>query len=446
MKYLGSAALSLLLLVALASCYWMGNIDTGSLTMDFSQIQARPSGDIVRVYLLANGLLFSAGSGQPFAAEVPLGADGRAVVKIDGLPVGPRYRALVGAGYVDQGVFYVDHYGESEEFEVSAGDDTTVPTTLSSVYYYLGFEYSTDLMGKNLVGVAAGSFYVYAAEASKLHAVDSTGSLWDSYDLAADRDGLGVSSYRVNGLSQDHTGFFLDAFMDSNMGILPLYYNGEGWEFDTAFSSELGGNRQIEESGVFDPGNDRAVFFRRTDGIGGRIIGTSTGSWRNINVDDVTDLTLSNNYAYFAAEGDAFALNWDFLPDPQPRFEDKRTDLSSPAEILSLGYATTGILYMGTTDGAWVATIRTEPNDFYSLTQIPETAGEAIEMIAVSSSGSYQAFLSRYFLYVRNPSYVDKYPFFAILPGKVTGMTWFGDSRLYISGTEGLSVLYISST
>ena len=447
MKYLGIVALILLLLVALASCYWMGNINTGSLTMDFSQIQARQSGDVVRVYLLANDLLFSAGSGQPFAAEVPLGVDDRAVVKIDGLPVGPRYKALVGAGYIDQDVFHVDYYGESEEFDVSAGDDTTVATTLDYVYYYWGLDYSTDLMGKNLVGVAAGSFYVYAAEASKIHAVDSTGSLWDSYDLAADRDGFGLSSHRVNGLSKDNSGYFLDAFMDSNMGIVPFYYYGEGWDFDTSFSAGLGGDREIEESGVFDLGNDRAVFFRRSEGVGGKIIGVTPGSWLNRDTDKVTDMTVSNNNAYFATEGGAFALPWDILPDPQPNFNDKRMGFSGPSEILSLGYVLPNKLLMGTTNGAWEAQLTSEsPVTIGTLTQIPETAGEGIEMIEVSSSGSYQAFLSRYFLYIRNGLNVDKYPFFAILPGKVTDMTWFDDSRLYISGTEGLSVLHLGST
>jgi len=297
------------------------------------------------------------------------------------------------------------------------------------------------------VGVAAGSFYVYAAEASKLHAVDSTGSLWDSYDLAADIDSLGVSFYRVNGLSQDHTGFFLDAFMDSNMGIVPFDYYGEGWEFDTAFSSELGGNRQIEESAVFDLGNDRAVFFRRSDGVGGKIIGVTPSSWLNRDTDEVTDMTVSNSNAYFATEGGAFALPWDILSDPQPNFNDKRMDFSGPYEILSLGYVLPNILLMGTTNGAWEAPVTSEsPLTIGTLTQIPETAGETIEMIAVSSSGRYQAFLSRYFLYIRDGSYVDKYPFFAVLPGKVTGMTWFDDSRLYISGTEGLSVLHLGST
>lgn len=450
MKYLGSAALSLLLLFALASCYWMGNIDTGSVTMDFSQIQARQSGDIVRVYLLANGFLFSAGGGQPFAAEVPLGADYTAVVKIDGLPVGPSYKALVGSGYIDQDIFYVDYYGESEEFDVSAGDNATVPTTLGSVNYYWGFDYSTDLMGKNLVGVAAGSFYVYAAEANKIHAINSsTFAIPDSYDLA-------VISRQVNGLSQDNSGLFLDAFMDSNMGIVPFDYYGEGWDFDLSFSSMLEGKKEIEESDLFPSGSDQAIFFRRENGIGGAFVSSDEISspdlwkWVNLDVSGARDMVLGENLAYFATDHSAFILPTSFLTDPTPSISEHRTNFSAPAEILSLGciprVGAPDVLFMGTTNGVWQADVDEAKATIGNLTQIPETAGETIEMIEVSSSGSYQAFLSRYFLYIRNGSYVDKYPFFAILPGKVTGMTWFGDSRLYISGTEGLSVLYISST
>jgi hypothetical protein len=447
MKYLSSAALSLLLLVALASCYWMGDFNTGSVTMDFSQIQARASAETVRVYLLANGLLFSAGSGQPFAAEVPLGVDDRAVVKIDGLPVGPSYKALVGAGYTDQGVFYVDYYGESEEFSVSAGDDVTTTARLEyNVDYFYGLTYSTDLMGKNLVGVVAGNSNVYAAEANKVYEIDTTGKIQDSYDLANDPN---LSSHIINSLSRDGSNYFGDALMNTNMGIVP-FGNVEGWSFDPSFSSGLAGDRQIAESGDFDLGNDRAVFFRRSDGLGGRYIGVTTGSWRNINVDGVTDLTLSNTYAYFAAEGGAFALKWDFLSDPQPSFTDSRTDLSTPAQTLSLGYQTSGnILYMGTTDGVWAATIRSEPNDFASLSQIPETAGRAIEMIDISSyyPNLYQAFLSRYSLFIRRNGTIYIYPFFGVLPGKITGIAWSYDfdTRLYISGTEGLSVLYLGS-
>jgi len=203
MKRLSFFTICLLALTGLVSCYWMGNFNTGSLNMDFSGVQPRQSGDVVRVYLLANSLLFSTEGGVPFAAEVSLGTDEETVIKIDGLPVGPRYQALVGVGSTDQGIFRVYYYGESEEFQISPGADITVTTTLDYVPDFSGIYYSTDLMGKNLTGVAESGSEVYAAEASKLYLVYWDGinnavALADSYDLADDPDGEGVKSYRVN--------------------------------------------------------------------------------------------------------------------------------------------------------------------------------------------------------------------------------------------------------
>lgn len=466
MKYIGFIAICVLLLTMLVSCYWLGNYGTGSLSMDFSQIQARQPGDVVRVYLLANGLLFSTDPGVPFTAEVPLGTDEDTVIKIDGLPVGPRYKALVGAGPTSQGIFSVYYYGESEDFQVSSGDDITVTTSLD--YLSLppnssGIFFSTDLLGKNLVGVAASSSDVYTAEASKLYLVylwDSTGFgdyevyLADSYDLAADPNGDGVSSHRVNGLSQ---GNYWSALMNSNKGIVPLY-GSDGWGFDLPFSSMLNGNKEIEESDLLYPGSDQAVFFRRENGIGGTFISSDVISspdqwkWVNLELSGVRDMVLGENVAYFATDDGAFALPISFLNDPSPSISEYRMNFSAPAEILSLGcipiVGAPDKLFIGTTNGVWETDVLNEsPLTLGSLTQIPETAGETIEIIDISEywTNANQAFLSRYYLYIRYYGAVYKIPFFAVLPGKVTGITWTDFSELYISGTEGLSVLDVGS-
>ena len=77
-----------------------------------------------------------------------------------------------------------------------------------------------------------------------------------------------------------------------------------------------------------------------------------------------------------------------------------------------------------------------------------ETAGDSIERIAISSYNSYaEAYLSRYYLYIRNWNgssyYVDKMPFFAVVPGRATGLAWDLNGTLYISGTEGLAAIYV---
>jgi hypothetical protein len=454
MKRLGLFTIALIALVAVSSCYWMGGFDTGSISMDFSDFQPRVQGDVVRVYLIANGLLFSTGSGVAFTAEVPLPEDYvETIIKIDGLPVGPRYRAMIGVGPVADGMFQPWAYGETEEFQITSGDGTTVTPSMEYIEYSVSISYSPDLLGRNLTGVTTGYSNIYTAESSKIYLLDSMGSVLESYDMAADPLNFGVSSLQINGLSRDGSGYFLDAFINSNQGIIP-FENVEGWIFDPTFSSDLGGERQIEESGVFDLGNDRALFFRRSNGIGGKNIGSSGGNWINQSTDTVTDMALGNPNAYFATEGGAFALPWDFLLDSPPKFAEKRMNFSGPAKILSLEYIPPSVaaarIIMGTTNGVWEGDITSEsPVTIGTLTQIPETAGHAIEMIDLSGYNPYwlQAFLSRYYLYIREDTIVYKFPFFAVLPGKVTGMTWNSDifATLYISGSEGLSVLYVGS-
>lgn len=465
MKRTGILAFALVVLVVLVgftSCYWMGDFSTGGISMDFSGFQARELGDVVRVYLIANGLLFSTDSGVPFTAEVPLAVgDAETIIRIEGLPVGPAYKAMLGIGPVTNGIFQPRAYGETTEFQIASGGDATVVPTIDYLSYFNGLFHSAELQGRNLTGVTAGSFYAYAAEARKLHAVDDLGGIYDSYDLAADPDNFGVASHRINGLSMDSTGDFGDGFINSDQGIARFDYFGEGWNIDPNFSSQLGGDRNIRESNIALPESDFYVFFRRENGLGGTsFLSDEVGSpeiwrWVNLNVDGVRDLVMSGTNAYFATEGGAFALPFDFLLDSPPKFDEKRMNFSGPAEILSLGYlppaTAAGRLLMGTTDGAWEAELAGEtPVTIGILTQIPETAGQSIEMISTFENNPtwLQAFLSPYFLYIRKSGTVYRFPFFAVLPGKVTGMTWNSDinARLYISGSEGLSVLYIGSS
>jgi hypothetical protein len=84
-----------------------------------------------------------------------------------------------------------------------------------------------------------------------------------------------------------------------------------------------------------------------------------------------------------------------------------------------------------------------------TLTQIPETAGESIEKIAVSTSmtvSDNQAYLSRYWLFIKTYGSVYKIPFYAIFPGKPTGIAWDPSGVLYVSGTEGLAAVYVGGS
>jgi hypothetical protein len=109
-------------------------------------------------------------------------------------------------------------------------------------------------------------------------------------------------------------------------------------------------------------------------------------------------------------------------------------------------------LYLGTSDGVWQAEVSEATTDPCVIAaapaQIIETAGDSIEQIAISTYNSYaEAYLSRYFLYIRNfdgtSTYVERMPFFAAVPGRATGMSWDSMGTLYISGTEGLAAVYV---
>ena len=461
MKLLKVFAAVLVSAVALSSCYWTRTLGQGGLTIDFSQIQSKQAGDVVRVYLLADGKLFSTGGGVPFSAQVVIAPyPDETKVSIQGLPVGPQYQALLGVGPMSGGVFAPNSYGKSGLFQVSPGTDTTVPVSLNSLSTFSGITFSSELMGKNLKGaVGAGGFSAYTAEESTLYRMyydNSINVLYmsASYDLATDS--------RVNGLSDDGAYLASDAFISTPTGVLP-FDNSEGFNFQPDFSSTLGGNKDILESADFLAGADYAFFFRRAGGLGGTYVGQldqynySTWSWVNLDVPGVLDLAVSNNFAYFATASGAFALPPAFLTDPT--LAEHKMPFSAPADIVSLDFVPTiafagGKLYMGTTNGAYEADVTetTTPPRSISLspdpaTQIPETAGQKIEWIAISRDwpDANQAFLSNYWLFIRKGVTVYEIPFFAILPGKPTGMAWDSSNVLYISGTEGLSAINVGS-
>jgi hypothetical protein len=262
----------------------------------------------------------------------------------------------------------------------------------------------------------------------------------------------------VNGLSDDGAYLASDAFISAPNGVLP-FYGGDGWNFQPAFSSTLGGSKDILESADFLAGADYAFFFRRAGGLGGTYVGQletanySAWSWVNLDVPGVLDLAVSDNNAYFATTSGSFALPPAFLTDSTPTLAEHKMPFSAPADIVSLDFLPTiafagGTLYMGTTDGVWEATSTESAGiSVGTALQIPGTEGQKIEHIAVSryNPSVNQAFLSNYWLYIRKYGTVYEIPFFAVLPGKPTGMAWDSSGVLYISGTEGLSSVYVGA-
>ncbi len=449
------------LALGLGSCYWRPEFSSGGLRVDLSRISSRVggAGDVIRVYLIADGLLFSAGGGGPFLAEVPASGDlQEQKIGISGLPVGPQYQVLVGVGPVNSGVFTPQAYGESELFLVSPHADTPVPISLAGIPFSGSIAYSTELMGRKLVSVVD-SGGVVAAESRALHYTYlDTGTFPytlappQSYDLSSDPN---LNSHTINGLSRG--GFRFTTWMNTSNGIVP--FTVDGWGNEPGFSADLSGSKDILESGSFSilgAGFD-FLFFRRANGLGGNLAvnGTPSNTWVNLDVPEVRDLAIGSSTAFFATGGGAFALPAVFLQDALPDLAARRVPIPAPPLpilCLDLRTGTPGTLYMGTADGVWYMSADEAKLTFGSptpLTRVPETAGARIEQIAVHPTmvtSDNQAYLSRYWLFIRTFGTVYRIPFFAVFPGKPTGLAWDSAGVLYISGTEGLSAVYVGGS
>jgi hypothetical protein len=470
MKRKALILLSLISLLALisTSCYWRPDSSLGSLRVDVSGIASRlgNTGDVIRVYLIADGLLFSAGGEAPFMAEVPASGDfsQEQKINISGLPVGPEYRVMVGLGPVNSGIFQPYNYADSGRLQVSPNADTAVRVTLQNISYPYGYapSFSPDLLGLELTGVVQSDYYdIYAAKADYLYypyyGIPASWSLYDSFDLTSE-------SYRVNSLSRGASfgPLSVGTYLNSNKGIYQ-FTNSDGFQIDASFSSTLSGTRDIRgSSSLTVPGTDvdYAVFFRRNGGLGGTYVPYADSSdpslwkWVNVEMAAVTDMTVSEYNAYYAANGKVFVLAPAYLRDPA--LAENRKNLSVPAPVQSLGFrpyvsgSPGGTLYMGTTDGVWEMDVDESTSAPYvtpaSSPIQAVAAGDRIERIAINSNTTYhEAYLSRYYLYIAKSLNFYKIPFFAVIPGRATGMAWDNSWNLYISGTEGLSALYAGS-
>ncbi len=466
MKRFGLYATILLAVLAVASCYWRPNSGSGGIRVDVSGLAPKDVGDVVRVYLIADGLLFSTG-GAPFAAEISGESFTDKIISITGLPVGPVYKAMVGWGQLTDGLFYPRYVGESELFTITPDGDTAVPVNTDIMPYNGGeISFSTELLGRSFTGLLDDTYYIYAAEASRTYYIykdSGTTPTWyiqDSYDLAVDPAGSGVSSVRINGLSKGDYVYGSSYYLDGNAGILP-FQGGEGWYFETIFSQTLGGSRDLLQSGSFavPSTTDYAVFFRRSGGLGGSYVpylsssDPSAWQWRNVDVSGVSDMAISQYNAYYAAGGKVFALRPGFLQDATPTLAEYRIDIPVPVSVRSLGFrryvsgSAGGTLYLGTTDGIWQVDVDESASAPYAtpLSPVQVTSGDSIERVAISSyHTTREAYLSRYYLYIVNGGAVDTIPFFAVVPGRATDLVWAYDS-LYLSGSEGLSAVYIGS-
>jgi len=357
-------------------------------------------------------------------------------------------------GPVTNEVFAPAYYGVSGQFLVAPNLDTTVPVSLEAVPFAGSIAFSKELMGTNLVGVVE-SGGVVAAEPQALHYTFLDTAFFpyvlappQSYNLRTDPN---LGSHKINGLSRG--GLSYSTWMNTSNGIVP--FTTDGWGNDPAFSAKLALPKDILESASFSivGANFDFLYFRRANGLGGNLAvsGVPSDTWVNLDVPEVLDLAIGSTTAFFASSGGAFALPAAFLQDLIPDLPGRRVPFAAPLPILCLDVrtGTPGTLYAGTADGVWSLSVDEANLSFGAASQVPETAGQRIEQIAVHPdmrTSDNQAYLSRYWLFIRTFGGVYRLPFFAVFPGKPTGMAWDSAGVLYISGTEGLSAVYVGGS
>ena len=110
-----------------------------------------------------------------------------------------------------------------------------------------------------------------------------------------------------------------------------------------------------------------------------------------------------------------------------------------------LAGACRGTLSLGTTDWVWQAEVDETRRGVTNYPALPRCMKPPGTASSGSPSPPTTATLRHTFPAITCTSArltaVDKIPFFAVIPGRATGMAWDSNGTLYISGTEGLAAV-----
>lgn len=448
----------ILLPVILLSCGWFTDLGQGSVRIDIAEVATRGIGDrYARIYMTADGELFPLDAENAYLAAQVNEFEPTTVI-IEGIPVGPRYRVLLSTGFLEDGWFATQQWGESAEFTLEPGINTPVDLFMQGSPFGNTF----DLAGKNLRDVFVLGTTLYTTSTDTLYENIDTYP-WGAYAPIALEPG-----YNANSLSEgiEFGSGAARLWINSNKGVLPFYYDIGPLPvpaFDTAFSANLGAV-PVLDSATRSVSGGHVVFFHRQDGLGGGFVPTADATkpenwtWVNLDAGGVYDLLcVGPGEGQFATSGGAFRLPEAFLKDATPSVAEHKLPVAPPAKVLSwdLMYDNNGdgdLLFAGTEDGAWQLVLNGGSWEPGSFQRIAGTEGDAIIMTEAEVLAGYQfaAFLSPLALYIyettSGPNLIS-YPFHAGLPGEVTGMALYvyGSSvYLMISGEEGLVFVYVS--
>ncbi len=284
-------------ILLLAGCILEPQDDSGSISFSVSAPEASISGSSItidgdevdpdtdvthaRVWMYTNGSEYRL---APTSARAPSSrnyveadlSSGSATVKIDDIPAGGGYSAVIILGKQEEDVFIPAAYARTGRFSINAGLETEVrpqkvklvgedASPLDSVAY--------RSLGEDLNSVIVSGGEVIAADSDTVYEYGESGS-------PAESDGFGS----INRLSTGTIGGDAVWFTNSSEGI---FLNG-----NTPKISE-DGIENVTFSGAFsvDETTD-VVFYQRKGGLGGVAGATisSTSEWEDFGSEDLEDL------------------------------------------------------------------------------------------------------------------------------------------------------------
>lgn len=471
----------------------------GASALDIQSGDDPPAAEVARVWMYTNGREFrlaptsvSAPSSRNYAETSLSGGSGEIV--IDGVPAGEGYSLVVVVGQLDGDTFVPVGYARTGQFRVSPGTATVVsPNKVNLVSDDTGVTRATfELVGTELNSVAIANETAYTASDSVLYDRGESGFSATELSLAS---GAEINSVSVGNWNDDTQ----KVAVNTTAGI---YVENQLVTPADIEDVTLTGTFVVEDETGTD---EVVVFYQRIGGFGGVLIengdtGTvAADDWEDINATELNDeaglelidpdespvraLTSSGNNGFFATDAlgnikiteELFTSDQelepaDLLSGSAPGFSAFNVPFPGTTRPLRLDFmevvtvSDVEYLVVGTPRGAFTfphESIGGSGDVFVDETNIVRTDGagftslirdEAVQALATDRTGEILAIATAETIAVIDvadgiPETRDDaliLPRRGVVLGQPTGLAVQVDGaniRLYISGTEGATVL-----
>jgi hypothetical protein len=417
------------------------------------------------------------------------------------LPLGEAWIFIARGVESTDGFFYPTASGDLE-ITIVPGENGPVSVTLEDS----PFQWSSDLKGKNVVGLVAVGDNVYAATSQNLYKGTYTNGVFSTSDGPDVPAGVTVNSLSQGTWYDSGTGYEDQVWVNStwtqSAGGGIMAWTVPNGSLDNDFSDGFGNtanrkdgvvtNVNIVNSGAFkvDTTDEEgvAIFFQRDGGLGGLFLDISPnefdnakGSWPwivdDINLGDmlgdvvedtddlIQDLEIGSTAAYLVSTLISVKVSEEILTSETTITSDDLLDsdlvayapeVGAPITDLDLDEAK-GKIYIGTGRGLYVGDISSVPGEFIkdnaAPTAVAGTTGYAIKGVVSSTAGNYVAFITKrgddpdLLSFIRvSDSKVVTYRTLQGLPGEsIQSLAWLSDGSIAIAGDRGLVAVAMSS-